>query len=180
MLCFQVCERKRISEMVKNKNIGGCRVRSSACKKKRAGPRTVSNRDLALLDYPADSDIPAVSQELQTTGQGQLGFPDRVYLLASVIFQNNHLKKPAAHRLVSYGKQRGLPLPEVKGEEMQRSAYELAFSTLKCECVSLLVPSYVSSYLFSFSLAHFFSIDQGCISPILRVDIIWTVFQKSC
>lgn len=142
--------------MVKNKNIGGGHIRSSTRKKKRSGPQTASNRDLALLDYPADSVIPAVFQELQTTGQGQLGFPDRVYLLASVVFQNNHLEKPAAHRLVSYGKKRGLPLPEVEGEEMQRSAYDLAFSTLKCECVSLLVPSYVSSYLFSLSLAHFF------------------------
>lgn len=139
--------------MVKNKKIGGCHIRSSTCKKKRAGPQNASNRDLAL-DYPADSDIPAISQELQTTGQGQLGFPDRVYLLASVIFQNTHVEKPAAHRLVSYGKQRGLPLPEVKGEEMQRAAYELAFSTLKCECVSLFVPSYFSSYLSSFSLVH--------------------------
>lgn len=142
--------------MVKNKNIGGCHIRSSTYKKKKAGSQTANNKDLALLDYPADSNIPAVSQELQTTGQGQLGFPDRVYLLASVIFQNNHLEKPAAYQLVSYGKQRGLPLPKVKGEEMQRSAYELAFSTLKCECVSLLVPSYISSYLFRFSLAHFF------------------------
>ncbi len=93
-------------------------------------------KDLTPLDNPASSDIPAISPELQTTSQGQLGFPDRVYLLASVIFQNNHLEKPAAHRLVNYGKERGLPLPEVKDEGMHRTAYELAFNTLKCECVS--------------------------------------------
>uniref|UniRef100_A0A8C3A3A1 NOL1/NOP2/NSUN 5/7 ferredoxin-like domain-containing protein n=1 Tax=Cyclopterus lumpus TaxID=8103 RepID=A0A8C3A3A1_CYCLU len=62
---------------------------------------------------------------------GQLGFPDIIYLLASVIFQNNHREKPAAHRLVNYGKERGLPLPQVKDEKMQRTAYELAFNTLK-------------------------------------------------
>lgn len=124
--------------MVKNKNrpIGARPNRSSTCKKKRAGSQIASNTDLAPLDEPANSDIPAVFPELQTNGQRQLGFPDRVYLLASVIFQNNHLEKPAAHRLVNYGKERGLPLPEAKGEEMQRTAYELAFNTLKCECLS--------------------------------------------
>uniref|UniRef100_A0A8C8C7L0 SAM-dependent MTase RsmB/NOP-type domain-containing protein n=1 Tax=Oncorhynchus tshawytscha TaxID=74940 RepID=A0A8C8C7L0_ONCTS len=60
-----------------------------------------------------------------------LGFPDPVYLLAAVIFQNTHLEKPAAHRLVSYGKRAGLPLPEAKDEAYQRSSYELAFNTLK-------------------------------------------------
>uniref|UniRef100_A0A8C3A2L7 NOL1/NOP2/NSUN 5/7 ferredoxin-like domain-containing protein n=1 Tax=Cyclopterus lumpus TaxID=8103 RepID=A0A8C3A2L7_CYCLU len=63
--------------------------------------------------------------------RSQLGFPDIIYLLASVIFQNNHREKPAAHRLVNYGKERGLPLPQVKDEKMQRTAYELAFNTLK-------------------------------------------------
>lgn len=124
--------------MVKNKNrpIGARPNRSSTCKKKRADSQIKSNTDLATLDEPANSNIPAVFPEFQTNGQGQLGFPDRVYLLASVIFQNNHLEKPAAHRLVNYGKERGLPLPEAKGEEMQRTAYELAFNTLKCECLS--------------------------------------------
>uniref|UniRef100_A0A8C6K7V3 NOP2/Sun domain family, member 7 n=1 Tax=Nothobranchius furzeri TaxID=105023 RepID=A0A8C6K7V3_NOTFU len=59
------------------------------------------------------------------------GFPDRVYLLAAAIFQNQHLEKPAAHRFINYGKDRGLPLPEFRDEDMQRAAYELAFSTLK-------------------------------------------------
>ncbi|XP_038555461.1 putative methyltransferase NSUN7 [Micropterus salmoides] len=127
-----VSERKHISEMmVKNKNIGGRPKRSSTCKTKKAGSKIACNTDVTPLDNPADSDIPAISPELQTTGQGQLGFPDRVYLLASVIFQNNHLEKPAAQRLVNYGKEGGLPLPEVKDEEMQRTAYELAFNTLK-------------------------------------------------
>ncbi|KAM9356736.1 putative methyltransferase NSUN7 [Symphorus nematophorus] len=112
--------------MVKNKN-----SRSSTCKTKKAGSQIASSKDLAPLDDPAGSDIPAISLEVQTTGQGQLGFPDRIYLLASVIFQNNHLEKPATHRLVNYGKERGLPLPEVKDEDMQRTAYELAFNALK-------------------------------------------------
>ncbi|XP_067455276.1 putative methyltransferase NSUN7 [Thunnus thynnus] len=116
--------------MVKNKNIGERSHRSSTCKTKKAGSQIASGKDLTPLDKPADSDIPPASPELLTTSQGQLGFPDRVYLLASVIFQNNHLEKLAAHRLVNYGKERGLPLPEVK-DEMQRTAYELAFNTLK-------------------------------------------------
>ncbi|XP_018554990.1 putative methyltransferase NSUN7 [Lates calcarifer] len=117
--------------MVKNKNIGGHSNRSSTCKTKKASSKVANSKDLTLLDDPVDSDIPAVPPELQITGQGQLGLPDKVYLLASAIFQNNHLEKPAAHRLVSYGKERGVPLPEVKDEEMQRTAYELAFNTLK-------------------------------------------------
>lgn len=136
MLCFQVTERKHSCEkMVKNKNISGRPHRSSTCKTKKAGSQIASSKDLTPLDDPVDSDIPAAPPELLTTSQGQLGFPDRVYMLASVIFQNNHLEKLAAHRLVSYGKERGLPLPEVK-DEMQRTAYELAFNTLKCKCIS--------------------------------------------
>ncbi|XP_034400085.1 putative methyltransferase NSUN7 [Cyclopterus lumpus] len=117
--------------MVRNKNIGGLPNRSSTGKTKKAGSKTANSKDLTPLDEPADRSISANSPELQTTGQGQLGFPDIIYLLASVIFQNNHREKPAAHRLVNYGKERGLPLPQVKDEKMQRTAYELAFNTLK-------------------------------------------------
>ncbi|KAL7395569.1 hypothetical protein ABVT39_019442 [Epinephelus coioides] len=117
--------------MVKNKNIGGHPNRSSKCKTKKSGSQIACSKDLAPQDKQAQGDTPAVSPELQTNSQGQLGFPDSVYLLASVVFQNNHLEKPAAHRLVNYGKERGLSLPEVKDEEMQRLSYELAFNTLK-------------------------------------------------
>lgn len=117
--------------MGKNKSISG-----RPCKKKRVVSQIASNTDLAPLDDPANSNICAIFPEPETTGQGQPGLPDRVYLLASVIFQNNHLEKPAAHRLVNFGTERRLPLPEVKGVEMQRTAYELAFNTLKCECLS--------------------------------------------
>ncbi|XP_029297302.1 LOW QUALITY PROTEIN: putative methyltransferase NSUN7 [Cottoperca gobio] len=116
--------------MVKNKN-GERLNRSSTCKTKKSDSQIASCKDPTLSDNPAESHIPAISPELQTTGQGQLGFSDSIYLLASVIFQNNHLEKPAAQRLVNYGKERGLSLPEVKDEEMQRSSYELAFNTLK-------------------------------------------------
>ena len=135
MVYFQVSERKHSSEkMVKNKNVGGRLSRAATSKAKKAGSQIASSKELNSLDDPAGRDIPAVSSEVQTTSQSQLDFPDRVYLLASVIFQNNHLEKPAAHRVVNYGKERGLPLPEVKDEDMQRTAYELAFSTLKCKC----------------------------------------------
>lgn len=78
---------------------------------------------------------PDDDQEPWSLGQGQEGFPDGVYLLASVIFQNDRLERPAECRKVNYGKDRELPLPEVRGEEMQEAAYQLAFETLKCECV---------------------------------------------
>uniref|UniRef100_A0A672YMZ7 NOP2/Sun RNA methyltransferase family member 7 n=1 Tax=Sphaeramia orbicularis TaxID=375764 RepID=A0A672YMZ7_9TELE len=67
----------------------------------------------------------------------QLGFSDRVYLLASILFQNNYLEKPAAQQVVSYGKERGVPFPEVKDEDMHRTAYELAFNALKYDQMSL-------------------------------------------
>uniref|UniRef100_A0A3Q3JBR5 SAM-dependent MTase RsmB/NOP-type domain-containing protein n=1 Tax=Monopterus albus TaxID=43700 RepID=A0A3Q3JBR5_MONAL len=118
---------KPISEkMVKNKKIRG--HRSSKSKTKDAGPQIVSSKDRTPLDDPADRAAPP---ESQATDQGQLGYPDRVYLLASVIFQNNHMEKPVAHQLVNYSKERGIPLPEVSHEEMQHAAYELAFNTLK-------------------------------------------------
>ncbi|XP_073342581.1 putative methyltransferase NSUN7 [Pagrus major] len=129
----RVSESKHISENMvrKKKKFGGHHSWSSTCKTKKAGSQIAASKDLTPLDVAAGGDIPTPYPELQITGKGQLGFPDRVYLLASVIFQNNHLEKPAAHRLVNYGKERGLPLPEVKDEEMQRTAYELAFNTLK-------------------------------------------------
>ncbi|XP_035524639.1 putative methyltransferase NSUN7 isoform X1 [Morone saxatilis] len=117
--------------MVKNKSTGGRASRSSTCKTKKPGSQIESSKDPTPVDDPAGSDTASVSPEPQTPGQSQLGFPDRVYLLASVIFQNNHLEKSAAHRLVNYGNQRGLLLPKVKDEEMQRTAFELAFNTLK-------------------------------------------------
>uniref|UniRef100_A0A672F4G9 NOL1/NOP2/NSUN 5/7 ferredoxin-like domain-containing protein n=1 Tax=Salarias fasciatus TaxID=181472 RepID=A0A672F4G9_SALFA len=89
------------------------------------------SKDLAVVDEQADSRTPAAPPEPQTTSESHLGFPDTVYLLASVVFQNHHLEKVAAHRLVNYGKERGLSLPEVKDEVMQCTAHELAFNTLK-------------------------------------------------
>ncbi|KAL6117673.1 nsun7 [Pungitius sinensis] len=113
--------------MVKKKSISN---HASTCKTKKVVSKS-ARKDLIPPDESAERNIPAISPELQTSGKGHLGFQDKVYLLASVIFQNNHLEKPAALRLVNYGKERGLPLPRVKDEEQQRAAYELAFNTLK-------------------------------------------------
>ncbi|XP_075889163.1 putative methyltransferase NSUN7 isoform X2 [Nelusetta ayraudi] len=88
---------------------------------KTTSPAVSSNTELS----------PDVDQELWSSDQGQEGFPDGVYLLASVIFQNDHLERPAEGCKVNYVKDRELPLPEVKGEEMQQAAYQLAFDTLK-------------------------------------------------
>ncbi|KAM4554874.1 putative methyltransferase NSUN7 [Odontesthes bonariensis] len=115
--------------MVRNKKNRG--RHNSAHKTKKAGSQTASSKDLILHEDPDDSDAQASPPEPQITGKRQLGFPDRVYLLASIIFQNHHLEKPAAYQLVNYGKNRGVPLPEVKDKEMQHTAYELAFNTLK-------------------------------------------------
>ncbi|XP_068596863.1 putative methyltransferase NSUN7 [Brachionichthys hirsutus] len=113
--------------MVKNKKkpAGRRRHHSATCKTKPADSHIPSSPDLDTLDNPI------TSPELRTTCQDQQGFLDRVYLLASVIFQNNHLQKLPALRVVNYGKQRMLPLPEVKNKDMLRRVYELAFNTLK-------------------------------------------------
>lgn len=80
---------------------------------------------------------PDVDLQPWSSVQGQDGLPDGVYLLASVIFQNEHLERPAERCKVNYGKDRELPLPEVKGQEMLQAAYQLAFDTLKCECAGV-------------------------------------------
>lgn len=114
---------------------------------KTTSPAVSSNTELS----------PDVDQELWSSDQGQEGFPDGVYLLASVIFQNDHLERPAEHCKVNYVKDRELPLPEVKGEEMQQAAYQLAFDTLKCECASGLSkrtseqPNWSASFTASFT-----------------------------
>lgn len=121
---------------MKNKSTRRRSHRSSTSRVKRAGSQIAPSKDLTPLDDPVSSDSPLDPPELQAAGQGQLCFSDKVYLLASVIFQNNHLEKPAAQQLVNYGKGRGIPLPEIKDEEKQRAAYELAFSTFKCKFAS--------------------------------------------
>ncbi|XP_030621246.1 putative methyltransferase NSUN7 [Chanos chanos] len=76
-----------------------------------------SNQPSLLLSEPVD--IPQ-------------GIPDRVYLKAAEIFQSTHVEKPAAQRLINYGKKRTkMTMPEAKDETSQRQAYELAFNALK-------------------------------------------------
>ncbi|XP_054595014.2 putative methyltransferase NSUN7 isoform X2 [Nothobranchius furzeri] len=109
--------------MVEKKNVGRL-LNLTFNKSIKVKPQTTTSHDLTLLLDQGDRDLwfSHLSKE---------GFPDRVYLLAAAIFQNQHLEKPAAHRFINYGKDRGLPLPEFRDEDMQRAAYELAFSTLK-------------------------------------------------
>lgn len=71
--------------------------------------------------------------ESPDASQAHLGRPDRIFLLASLVFQNIHLEKTASQKIVNYGNKRKVPLPEVRSEE-RRAAYELAFNTLKCKC----------------------------------------------
>lgn len=89
----------------------------------------------APLERPSTGAVPAplACPEVQAQSQCHQELPDRIYLLASVIFQNLHPEKPAMRKLVNYGNKRRLPLPEVKVEE-RPSSYELAFNTLKCKC----------------------------------------------
>ncbi|CAL8264401.1 unnamed protein product [Lota lota] len=89
--------------------------------KTNAGTQIPALKPLSLMEDPAAKQSPPPHAELFTA---QLGFPDRVYLLAAAIFQNNHQEKPASHRLVNYGKQEGSALPQVKEGGMDLAAYD--------------------------------------------------------
>ncbi|XP_034545856.1 putative methyltransferase NSUN7 [Notolabrus celidotus] len=151
--------------MVRNKNTDGRHNRSSVGKTKKTGFPSANSEEQTPLDTPAGKDCPAASADRQTTAEGQLGFPDRVYLLASIIFQNHHLEKPPAQRLVNYGKERGLPVPAVKDEETQRTAYELAFNTLKYQ--ELLEDIMIDSCLF---LSQQMPDDQMSLVAVMLYD----------
>lgn len=111
------------------------RLHKRSSKQTRADDHAVAKTNPGPLKHPSTSSTSAsVAQpEVQATSRGCLGCPDRIYLLASVIFQNVHPEKPASEMVVNYGNKRRLPLPEVKSEE-RHTAYELAFNTLKCKC----------------------------------------------
>lgn len=96
-----------------------------------------------------------VPLNLLSTSQGQAAFPDSVYLLASVIFQNSHQEKPAGRQLVRYGEGKGLPLPQVK-DEMLRPAYELAFNTLICKRLLMQVVFLINACLRMHKANHAF------------------------
>ncbi|XP_026135238.1 putative methyltransferase NSUN7 [Carassius auratus] len=90
------------------------------------GSQISALKHLSLLD-PAPAEPPL----LRSASQESPVCPDRVYLHAAAIFQSTHLEKPPAHRLISYGKRSEVRLPVAKDEASQRSAYQLAFNTLK-------------------------------------------------
>ncbi|XP_073778522.1 putative methyltransferase NSUN7 isoform X1 [Danio rerio] len=83
-------------------------------------------KHLSLLDR--DSPEPPV---IQINPDESPGCTDQVYLHAAAIFQSSHLEKPAAHRLISYGKRSEVSIPDAQDEASQRAAYQLAFNTLK-------------------------------------------------
>lgn len=109
--------------------------------RKRSSKQTGADTQAAVTTSPGPLEQPSTSTtsasvahpELPAISQGHPGCPDRIYLLASVIFQNVHPETPPSRKSVNYGNKRRLPLPEVKSEE-RRTAYELAFNTLKCKC----------------------------------------------
>ncbi|KAF4104596.1 hypothetical protein G5714_013927 [Onychostoma macrolepis] len=116
------------------------------------GSQIPALKHLSLLD-PAPPEPPL----LQTGPEESPACPDRVYLHAAAIFQSTHLEKPPAHRLISYGKRSEVRLPAAKDEASRRSAYQLAFNTLKyqellenvmidsCFCLSQPMPDHSMS-----------------------------------
>ncbi|CAG5990997.1 unnamed protein product [Menidia menidia] len=157
-------ERNHISlKMGKSKKSGG-RL-SSTCRTKKAGDQAASSEDQSLHEDLADGDTEASPPELKTSGKRQLGFPDRVYLLASVVFQNHHVEKPASQRVIHYGTHRGLAVPELKDKKLRHTAYELAFNTLKYQEVleDIMIDS-------CFYRAHPIPQDQMSLVAVLLFD----------
>ncbi|XP_048827759.1 putative methyltransferase NSUN7 [Brienomyrus brachyistius] len=90
-----------------------------------------SFKHMSLLDRMESPPRGPPQLPLKAAPTSSCGFPDHVYLHAAAIFRNAHAEKPASHRLISYGKKSDFPIPRVKDELSECSAYELAFNTLK-------------------------------------------------
>ncbi|XP_052005439.1 putative methyltransferase NSUN7 [Xyrauchen texanus] len=106
-------------------------VRKSSSK---LGSQISGIKHLSLLD-PAPPE-PAVHQtDPSEPGVTPDVIPDQVYLHAAMIFQYKHLEKPAAHRVISYGKRSEVSIPAARDEASQRLAYQLAFNTLKYQAL---------------------------------------------
>ncbi|KAL0974087.1 hypothetical protein UPYG_G00215230 [Umbra pygmaea] len=137
--------------------------------KKASDPMISNLKNLNLLDGPGlwPEDTKENPLELPTPDEVNSGFSDPVYLLAAVIFQNSHLMKPAAHQLVSYGRRMELPLPGVRDEASQQSAYELAFNTLRYQ--ELLEDIMIDS---CFYLSQPMPDDQMCLVAVMLYDLL--------
>ncbi|XP_036372508.1 putative methyltransferase NSUN7 [Megalops cyprinoides] len=104
-------------------------VQNTGASAGQAGCHIPGFQDLTLLDGEQEEESPEALPAGEPAEPSS--FPDRVYVLAAAIFQNAHVEKPAAHRLISYGKRTDEPLPEAREEATQRAAYELTFNALK-------------------------------------------------
>ncbi|XP_051715564.1 putative methyltransferase NSUN7 isoform X2 [Ctenopharyngodon idella] len=103
---------------------GGAARRSS-----KHGSHISALKRLSLLE-PATAEPPPLQTDPSAPDESP-ACPDQVYLHAAAIFQSTHLEKPAAQRLISYGSRSEVSVPAVRGEALQRLAYQLAFNTLK-------------------------------------------------
>lgn len=117
---------------------------------------------------------------------GQRGFSDTVYLLAAAIFQTTHMERPAAHRLISFGKKTGGPMPEAKDGVTQRCAYELAFNALKCKpkvflcvCMCVFVLAYFDFHFSFRSQAPPKKLHPSLSLCIQMMDLIWSEKQMA-
>ncbi|XP_028272400.1 putative methyltransferase NSUN7 [Parambassis ranga] len=153
--------------MGKKKSTKGRLKHTFTSKTRKAGSQIDTSKDQTLLGEPADIDDPTIPPGTWPPSHSQQGYSDMVYLLASVIFQNNHWEKPASHRLVNFGNERDLPLPEVKNKKMQRVAYQLAFSTLTYQ--DLLEGILIDRH---FYLTHPMPDDQMSLVAVMLFDFL--------
>uniref|UniRef100_A0A8C6W479 NOL1/NOP2/Sun domain family, member 7 n=1 Tax=Nannospalax galili TaxID=1026970 RepID=A0A8C6W479_NANGA len=73
----------------------------------------------------------ASREETSAVVSEKTSYPDFVYVMAANIFQGIQIEKSPERVLIKYGKEPLLSWPQSDDESLQRSSYELAFSTLK-------------------------------------------------
>lgn len=117
-------------------------------------PRTELSSPLTPWNSPSPPDLGHDPCSLLEWNPNSI--PDHVYLDAAAIFQNAQQDKSAAHRIISYGKKSKVTLLKVKDEVWQRTAYELAFSTLKCKCILMHLICLSNQFLLSYYYYYYY------------------------
>lgn len=90
--------------------------------------------ELSQLPRLALSGDEASGEEDESGVPDKTGYPDPVYVMAANIFQGIRIETAPEKLLIKYGSEPLRPSAgEPEDESLQHLAYELAFSTLKCE-----------------------------------------------
>nr|XP_014346242.1 PREDICTED: putative methyltransferase NSUN7 isoform X2 [Latimeria chalumnae] len=92
-----------------------------------------------LLELLELEDVGIIVRRLSEKSASNLceipSYSDSVFMNAAKLYQKNHAEKPIDQRLVNYGDDPGLAVPNIKNKTSQRWAYELAFNALKYQTI---------------------------------------------